>query len=86
MRIDFHKHFLKMMDKLPPEIEQKFYERLELFQQSPDYPLLKNHSVSKAYPGWWSINITGDYRALYEPMGDGFVVFMKIGTHSQLYG
>lgn len=86
MHIDFHKHFLKMLDKLPPGIEQKFYERLELFEQSPNHPLLNNHSVDKAYPNWRSMNITGDYRALYESRGNGFIIFMKIGTHSQLYG
>ena len=86
MRVDFHKHFLKMLGRLPGGVEQKFYERLDMFEQNPNQPLLKNHSVEKAYPDWWSINITGDYRALYEPINADFVVFMKIGTHSQLYG
>jgi len=82
MRVDFHKHFLKMLDKLPPGIVQKFYGRLELFEQYPYHRFLNNHSVDKAYSGWRSINITGDFRALYEPKDDGLVIFMKIGTHS----
>ena len=86
MRVDFHKNFLKMLDKTPTEVEEKFYERLKLFEQNPDHPLLKDHSVDKAYPNWRSINITGDWRALYEPTSKDVVVFIKIGTHSQLYG
>ena len=50
------------------------------------HPLLHNHSVEPAYPNWRSINITGDYRALYEVLKEGSVVFMKIGTHADLYG
>ena len=63
----------------------QFIERKNLFLEDSLHPLLNNHSVDYAYPGWRSINVTGDYRALYEELEDG-VVFMKIGTHSELYG
>ena len=76
---------MKAFDKLPQPVKEKFYERLRIFEQNPYLPLLNNHPVDAAYPGWRSINITGDFRALYEPKSDNFVVFMRIGTHSQLY-
>lgn len=85
MVIDYHKSFLKTFDRLPEKIKDKFYERLRLFSLEPFHPLLNNHSVDSAYPGWRSINITGDYRALYELKNENIVVFMKIGTHSELY-
>ena len=86
MIIDFHKKFLKNFDKLPSKIQEKFYERLRIFTEDPYNSLLNNHSVDSAYPGWRSINITGDYRALYEPADKSFAIFMNIGTHSELYG
>lgn len=86
MKIDYHKKFLKAFDKLPAKVKEKFYERLRIFSQDPFHPLLNNHLVEPAYPGWRSINITGDYRALYEPISLDVAVFMKIGTHSELYG
>ena len=86
MRIRYHNRFLKSFQKLPGKIPKNFFERLELFQREPFHPLLNNHSVEPAYPNWRSINITGDYRALYEVQAEGSVVFMKIGTHSELYG
>lgn len=86
MKIVYHQRFLKGFQKLPGKIQGKFFERLELFQREPFHPLLHNHSVEPAYPSWRSINITGDYRALYEIQKEGSVVFMKIGTHSELYG
>jgi addiction module RelE/StbE family toxin len=86
MIIDYHKKFLKIFDKLPEKIKDKFYQRLRLFSQEPFHPLLNNHPVDSAYPGWRSINITGDYRALYELKADNLIEFMNIGTHSELYG
>jgi addiction module RelE/StbE family toxin len=86
MRIDYHKKFLKSYDKLPPKIKSKFAIRLRFFSQEPFLPMLNNHSVESVYPGWRSINITGDYRALYEQKSKDLVVFMEIGTHSELYG
>ena len=86
MKIDYHKKFLKAFDKLPAKIREKFYDRLRIFSLDPFNPLLNNHSVDRAYPNWRSINITGDYRALYELINDDTVVFMKISTHSELYG
>lgn len=86
MRINYHKRFLKTFNKLPVKIQDKFYQCLRIFEQDRSHPLLNNHSVDAAYPNWRSINITGDHRALYEPFGDGIIEFMKIGTHSELYG
>ncbi len=85
MLVEYEKSFLKALDNLPAGIEEKFYGRLELFQQNPVHPLLRNHSVEPAYPGCRSINVTGDYRAIFRQKG-GVITFLYIGTHSQLYG
>ncbi len=86
MKVRYHSRFLKVFRKLPAKVHDRFFARLSLFQLEPFHPLLNNHSVEAAYPGWRSINVTGDYRALFEITGDDAVLFMKIGTHSELYG
>jgi len=86
MTVRYHSRFLRVFRKLPAPIQNKFFVRLSLFQREPFHPLLNNHSVDAAYPRWRSINVTGDYRALFEVASDGTIVFMKIGTHSELYG
>lgn len=85
MKILFHKKFDKDFHKMSIKIKNKFFERLELFEQEPFHALLNNHSVDAAYPGWRSINITGNYRALFNPEKPGTVLFMRIGTHPELY-
>jgi len=85
MKIRFHKRFRKAFKKLIPKTQDKFSDRLAVFIENPFHLMLNNHAVDAAYPNWRSINITGDYRALYEAQTDGAVVFMKIGTHAELY-
>ena len=86
MIIDYHRKFTKTFSKLPQKIKVKFYERLILFEKNPFDAILNNHSVDHTYSHWRSINITGNYRALYKIQDDEAVLFMKIGTHSELYG
>jgi len=85
MRIVLHKTFSKKFSKLPKSVQAKFLERLQLFTKDASNPLLNNHSVEKRFPGCRSINITGDYRAIFkdEPSAS---VFITIGTHAELYG
>ena len=64
--IIYHKRFLKVYKKLPEYIKQKFLDRVDIFQENPKHPLLDNHSVGNIYPNWRSIDITGDFRALFE--------------------
>jgi len=86
MEVILHKNFQKKLDKLPPKIQDKFFDRVDLFIKDKFNPVLNNHSVEAAYPKWRSINVTGDYRALFEEKGESLAVFMTIGTHSELYG
>ncbi len=84
MEIVFHKQFKKKLGKLPVKVQDQFYARLELFMTDSSHTTLNNHSVGKAYPGCRSINVTGDYRAIFHEEGN-LVTFIVIGTHSELY-
>ena len=79
------KNFKKKFKKLSPKIQSQFLERVGLFLNNKCHLTLNNHSVDPTYPHWRSINVSGDYRALYEEKSDNLVVFMTIGTHSELY-
>lgn len=73
-----------MFKKLPPKIQEQFYTRLEIFITDKNNPLLNNHSVDRIYLRCRSINVTGDYRAIFEET-DQLILFVRIGTHSELY-
>lgn len=85
MEVILHKNFKKNFKKLPSKIKKQYFERIELFLTNTFSPILNNHSVEPIYSEHRSINITGDIRVLYKEKDANCVLFMKIGTHSELY-
>jgi len=86
MVIRYLPKFKKQYKKLPPKIRQRFSERVELLVENRTDPQLRLHPLKGSYQGYWSIDITGDIRALFIQRGDEIIIFALIGTHSQLYG
>jgi len=89
MKIDYKKSYIKSFSKLDNKIKKKAIERIALFMLTPLETVLNNHSLVWKYQGFRSINITGDYRAVFKEYPNWtyeFVDFIDIGTHSQLYG
>ena len=85
MNIDHSRNFKKRFKKQPAWIQNKFEERVLLFQQDMYYPLLNNHALDGKWAGCRSINITGDTRAVFEEVSNNHIEFIAIGNHSELY-
>lgn len=79
------KSFDKQYSRLTAKNQQRFKEKLQLFQANPFDPELRNHPLKGKHLGYRSIDVTGDIRALYTVKGDTVIIFGFIGTHSQLY-
>ena len=84
MSSNIHKNFKKKFKKLPKNIQQKFYNCLELLLINEFDKKLNNHSVQETFTDCRSINVARDYRALFKKESDS-IIFMNIGTHSDLY-
>lgn len=88
MIIKITRRFARQYEKADKKIRKVFEQRLELFRSNPYHSLLNNHMLVGRYSGYRSINITGDWRALYKEIKDNsetIVLFEVFGTHSQLY-
>jgi len=86
MDIRFSRSFARQFKKLPASIQNKFEERIALFVADQTHPSLRVHPLHGNYAGYWSMNITGDVRAIYKKEGESAILLALIGTHSQLYG
>ena len=85
-RVNFSKRFEKDFKKSPRKIQISFRNRLEIYLTDKFNPILNNHSLSGKYNGYRSINVTGDWRAIFREMDDGEIVYFDlIRTHSRLY-
>lgn len=85
MRLVYTKTFKKQYKKLGPTWQDKCDTRIRLWQDDPTHPSLRVHPLQGRRAGYWSMNISGDLRALYYFEYDTLVVFALLGIHSQLY-
>lgn len=86
MRYATTKSFDKQFARLGVKLQKRFIERVRLFLQHPASRQVNKHALHGKYAGYYSINVTGDVRALYIQRDDEMILFAFIGTHSQLYG
>lgn len=88
-KVDFSRLFQKQLHKAPVKVRAAFLERYQIFLDEPFNPQLNNHRLIGRLSEYRSINITGDFRALYSELtdenGNEVIVFKMFGTHSQLY-
>ena len=89
MLVRFTKKFSKQYDKADRKIKRLFDKKLGWFLLNPFHPQLNNHQLTGKLSGYRSINITGDWRAVYFEYTDEVrgkvIVFEILGTHNQLY-
>ncbi len=83
-RVSYSRLFQKQLRKAPLKIKEAFRNRRTLFFQDPFHPKLRNHQLTGKYKSYRSINVTGDWRAIYSEHHD-VIIFEMLGTHSQLY-
>jgi len=88
-RVDYSRVFTKQLKKAPLKIKEAFRKRREIFFENPFNPQLNNHHLTGEYEGHRSINITGDWRAIFtealDEEGNKTILFKFIGRHNQLY-
>ena len=89
MKVKLDPDLLKKLKKLDVRIRNRFREKILLFSKNPNDPMLNNHTLKREYQGLRSIDITNDYRAVYEELtvGEDIVAYFSLlGTHKELYG
>lgn len=85
MQIDYSNRFIKLLKKAPLKIQLALRKRLEIFTKDKFAPVLRNHPLTGNYANCRSINITGDWRAIFKEIDKDHVYFIELGTHNQLY-
>lgn len=85
MTVDFHKSFDEQFKKLSTKQKIKVKQTLEIFIEKPDDTTLRNHPLKGEWIKYRSISAGGDLRLHYRVINDNAVIFVAVGTHSQLY-
>lgn len=88
MYVTFNRKFQRKFEKLSEKVKIAFKKRLDIFITNKFDSRLRNHNLKGKYINYKSIDITGDWRAIYHELEDGrveWVEFVEIGRHSNLY-
>ena len=67
------------------KLVRKFHERVDLFQNNPQNPLLNDHPLKGDKRGLRAFSISGDIRVIYRLIDDDHALFLDIGSHNQVY-
>ena len=85
MNVDFTKAFNKQFEKLPLKQQVQAREAVVLFLQNATAPSLRSHGLKGEWQGYRSITAGGDLRLHLKIIDDDTVLFVAVGSHSQLY-
>ncbi len=89
MIVQYSPLFLKELKKLNVKIYKSLRKQLLIFSKDPNNPILRNHALRGDWKGYRSINITADWRVIYEEIKSGneiIAYFSYLGVHKELYG
>jgi addiction module RelE/StbE family toxin len=67
------------------DLQARFWQKIEQFQQDPFQPTLRTHKLSGKMKNTWSFSIEYDARVIFYFTDDGKAVFIDIGTHDEVY-
>lgn len=76
---------LKKIQQKDRQIANRIEKQIALFEENPKHPSLRTHKLSGRVGNMWSISITMSIRMVYVFLDQGNVIFVKIGTHDEVY-
>jgi addiction module RelE/StbE family toxin len=89
MIVKYSRSFIAKLKKSDARIRKSFKQRIDIFLRNPYDLQLNNHELRDEWEGHRSIDITADWRAIYEEVKigeeDPFAYFTALGTHKHLY-
>ena len=88
MKIELHPDFKKSYKKRisnNPKLVFKAAQRINLFQENSDDPILRDHQLKGSKNNLRAFSVTGDIRIVYMKISGEHIILLDIGTHNQVY-
>lgn len=70
---------------LDRKLSNRIEKQIALFEENPKHPSLRIHKLSGSINNLWSISISMSIRMVYILLDDNTALFVKIGTHEEVY-
>ena len=76
---------LKKIQQKDKKLANRIEKQIALFEEDPKHPSLRIHKLSGTMENMWSISITMNIRMIYVLLDQSSAIFVKIGTHDEVY-
>jgi mRNA-degrading endonuclease YafQ of YafQ-DinJ toxin-antitoxin module len=67
------------------DLEDKFWQRVEVFANNPFDTRLRTHKLSGKLSELWSFSLSNDMRVVFYFLPQNRAMFENIGTHDEVY-
>ena len=81
VKIGYKAAFLRMLKKLPPNLQLEVKEKIILFAGQPDHVSLRTHKLQGPLKGLCSFSVNYAYRIVFEYEDKSTVVLLAVGDH-----
>lgn len=85
MTFYYHQTFRDQFKKLSHSQQKEVRYAISLFEEQPDHPTLRIHTLREKWQGYRTLSANPDLRVHFRILGPEQVLFVAVGTHSQLY-
>jgi addiction module RelE/StbE family toxin len=85
MYIEYRNTYKKMFQSLSKDEKVLTKAVLELFIENPNHPSLRNHPLDPPLERYRTISVDDDLRILFRIIDTDIALFLKIGTHDEIY-
>lgn len=82
LTIRYTPEFQRDYRKLSVRVRERVKERGALFAEDPFHPLLRTHKLGGKLARVWSFAVDFHHRVLFEFLGEGEVLLLRVGDHS----
>ncbi len=83
MKIAYYPSFLRQLKKLPFDLQEEVFEKIDLFEENYRHPSLKTHKLKGKMNYLYAFSVNYSYRIIFEIHNDE-ALLLEIGTH-ELY-
>lgn len=76
---------IRKIQKKEKSLALRIEKQIALFEENPKHPSLRVHKLSSTIDNMWSISITMRIRMVYIQIDAKTALFIRIGTHDEVY-
>ena len=79
--VGFTPKFLKMLKKVEPDIQEKAFQKLELFKDTRNHKSLEVHKLHGKFSDKYGFSVTHKIRIVFQYLEKNHTVMLSIGDH-----